>query len=394
MTSEEKFSELTETYLPFEGSDSDEKNTQSMFEELLSRNEFNEIQLKLKSIIEKFPPLKFNPFNDSNYSIKETDLYIPSNFSKTILKKLNTPFVNLCLVGEFGSGKTSLLNWLSENRRKSRFHVSGGGDPLDEILSHLMDDEESFQEIEASAIPRVTKIGLIKSLCRRFATKNMTFCFDLDYHDIGTVDELMQILPSVMSPANNIVAISPQQLSLLSKDALDDFEVHHIPKFNSEDLTEIIQFRVNSANTSPKKYKMMKPQKELLEDLPATLSLGLIVRTIAKQLEEIPPFNDESKEVWIEHTGGTAISGSLRSTTSESSKSHDANEKRKEEDREFDMESKPKEVAIKTLPSLVAKEYEEAIQMNTYTPEDFLQSISEKFLRPKNHIKGPWSSFH
>ena len=57
------------------------------------------------------------------------------------------------------------------------------------------------------------------------------------------------------------------------------------------------------------------------------------------------------------------------------------------------MESKPKEVAIKTLPSLVAKEYEEAIQMNTYTPEDFLQSISEKFLRPKNHIKGPWSSF-
>ena len=204
MTSEEKFSELTETYLPIEGSDSNEKKTQLMFEELLSRNEFNEIQLKLKSIIEKFPPLKFNPFNDSNYSIKETDLYIPSNFSKTILKKLNTPFVNLCLVGEFGSGKTSLLNWLSENRRKSRFHVSGGGDPLDEILSHLMDDEESFQEIEASAIPRVTKIGLIKSLCRRFATKNMTFCFDLDYHDIGTVDELMQILPSVMSPANNM----------------------------------------------------------------------------------------------------------------------------------------------------------------------------------------------
>ena len=223
--------------------------------------------MKLKSIIEKFPPLKFNPFNDSNYSIKETDLYIPSNFSKTILKKLNTPFVNLCLVGEFGSGKTSLLNWLSENRRKSRFHVSGGGDPLDEILSHLMDDEESFQEIEASAIHRVTKIGLIKSLCRRFATKNMTFCFDLDYHDIGTEDELMQILPSVMSPANNIVAISPQQLSLLSKDALDDFEVHHIPKFNSEDLTEIIQFRVNSKYI-PKKYKMMKPQKELLEDLP------------------------------------------------------------------------------------------------------------------------------
>ena len=124
----------------------------------------------------------------------------------------------------------------------------------------------------------------------------------------------MQILPSVMSPANNIVAISPQQLSLLSKDALDDFEVHHVPKFNSEDLTEIIQFRVNSANTSPKKYKMTKPQKELLEDLPATLSLGLIVRTIAKQLEDLPTLNHESKEVWIEHTGGTEFLAT-RSTT-------------------------------------------------------------------------------
>ena len=48
VTSEEKFSELTETYLPFEGSDSDEKNTQSIFEELLSRNEFNEISIEIK----------------------------------------------------------------------------------------------------------------------------------------------------------------------------------------------------------------------------------------------------------------------------------------------------------------------------------------------------------
>ena len=281
MTGEEKFSELTpfETFLPIEGSDSNEKKTQSIFEELLSRNEFNEIQLKLKSIIEKFPPLKFNPFNDSNFPKKETDLYIPSNFSKLILNRLNAPFVNLCVVGEFGSGKTSLLNWLSENRRTSSFHVSWG-DPLNEILRHLMDDDESFQEIEASAIPHITKIGLIKSLCRRFATKNMTFCFDLDYHDTGSVDELMQILPSVMSPANNIVAINPQQLSLLSEDALDDFEVHHIPKFNSEDLTEIIQFRVNSANTSQKKYKMTKPQNELLEELPATLSLGLLEQSL------------------------------------------------------------------------------------------------------------------
>ena len=226
-----------------------------------------------------FPSLSEDPFSSSPLEKEEFDLLVGrhSMFDE-LERKITLKSANrILLVGEFGSGKTSFMQCLSA---RTNLHLNINRIAFSEPGVELLKDMYA-QLIDNSPPHDYQKLS--KELRRMIHDSRQMLpliTIDADMADFTSLETCLRSSLHFFEglPALIIIAINPQQQSLISEQLLQRFEVRTMPELDQDGIKALVERRIAKASSQP--YELSTEDANRLLQLSQSGQPGSLIRVL------------------------------------------------------------------------------------------------------------------
>ena len=226
-----------------------------------------------------FPSLSEDPFSSSPLEKDEFDLLVGrhSMFDE-LERKITFKSANrILLVGEFGSGKTSFMQCLST---RTNLHLNINRIAFSEPGVELLKDMYA-QLIDNSPPHDYQKLS--KELRRMIHDSRQMLpliTIDADMADFTSLETCLRSSLHFFEslPALIIIAINPQQQSLISEQLLQRFEVRTMPELDQDGIKALVERRIGKASSQP--YELSTEDANRLLQLSQSGQPGSLIRVL------------------------------------------------------------------------------------------------------------------
>ena len=226
-----------------------------------------------------FPSLSEDPFSSSPLEKDEFDLLVGrhSMFDE-LERKITFKSANrILLVGEFGSGKTSFMQCLSA---RTNLHLNINRIAFSEPGVELLKDMYA-QLIDNSPPHDYQKLS--KELRRMIHDSRQMLpliTIDADMADFTSLETCLRSSLHFFEslPALIIIAINPQQQSLISEQLLQRFEVRTMPELDQDGIKALVERRIAKASSQP--YQLSTEDANRLLQLSQSGQPGSLIRVL------------------------------------------------------------------------------------------------------------------
>ena len=226
-----------------------------------------------------FPSLSEDPFSSSPLEKDEFDLLVGrhSMFDE-LERKITFKSANrILLVGEFGSGKTSFMQCLSA---RTNLHLN-----IDRI-AFVEPGVELLKDMYAQLIggsPPHDYQKLNRELRRMIHDSRQMLplvTIDADMADFSSLEACLRSSLHFFEslPALIIIAINPQQQSLISEQLLQRFELRTMPELDRDGIKALVERRIAKASSQP--YEMSTDDANRLLQLSQSGQPGALIRVL------------------------------------------------------------------------------------------------------------------
>ena len=226
-----------------------------------------------------FPSLSEDPFSSSPLDKDEIDLLVGRHsLYDELERKITFKSANrILLVGEFGSGKTSFMQCLSS---RTNLHLKIERIAFSEPSVELLKDMYA-QLIDGSPPHDYSK--LIRELRRMIHDSRQMLpliTIDADMADFSSLEACLRSSLHFFEslPALIVIAINPQQQSLLSEQLLQRFELRTMPELEHDGIKAMVERRIAKVATQP--YQMTTEDTNLLLQLSQSGHPGALIRVL------------------------------------------------------------------------------------------------------------------
>jgi type II secretory pathway predicted ATPase ExeA len=226
-----------------------------------------------------FPSLSKDPFSSSPLDKDEFDLLVGRH---TLFDELERKITfksadRVLLVGEFGSGKTSFMQCLGS---RTNLHINVDRISISEPGIELL-KEMYAQLIDASPPNDYQKLS--RDLQRMLHDSRQMLpliTVDAEMADFSSLEAcLRSSLPFFERlPVLIVIAINPQQQSLISEQLLQRFEVRSMKSLDIDGVKALVERRIAKASTQP--YEMATEDAHRLLQLSQSGQPGHLIRTL------------------------------------------------------------------------------------------------------------------
>ena len=226
-----------------------------------------------------FPSLSEDPFSSSPLEKDEFDLLVGRHaLFDELERKITFKSANrILLVGEFGSGKTSFMQCLSS---RTNLHLKIDRIAFSEPGVELLKDMYA-QLIDGSPPHDYPK--LIRELRRMLHDSRQMLpliTIDADMADFSSLEACLRSSLHFFEslPALIIIAINPQQQSLISEQLLQRFELRTMPELGHDGIKAMVERRIAKVATQP--YQMSSEDANRLLKLSQSGHPGALIRVL------------------------------------------------------------------------------------------------------------------
>ena len=226
-----------------------------------------------------FPSLSEDPFSSSPLDKDEIDLLVGRHsLFDELERKITFKSANrILLVGEFGSGKTSFMQCLSS---RTNLHLKVERIAFSEPGVELLKDMYA-QLIDGSPPHDYSK--LIRELRRMLHDSRQMLplvTIDADMADFSSLEACLRSSLHFFEslPALIIIAINPQQQSLLSEQLLQRFELRTMPELEHDGIKAMVERRIAKVATQP--YQLSTEDAKRLLHLSQSGHPGALIRVL------------------------------------------------------------------------------------------------------------------
>lgn len=226
-----------------------------------------------------FPSMSEDPFSSSPLDKDEFDLLVGRHaMFEELERKISFKSADrILIVGEFGSGKTSFMQCLGE---RTNLHLSIDRIAFSEPGVELLKDMYA-QLIDGSPPHDYQKLS--RDLHRMIHDSRRMLpliTIDADMTDVSSLEACLRSSMHFFErlPALIIIAINPQQQSLLSEQLLQRFELRTMPSLDIDGIKALVERRI--AKVSAKPYKMSTNDATKLLQLSRTGQPGALIKIL------------------------------------------------------------------------------------------------------------------
>ena len=226
-----------------------------------------------------FPILSEDPFSSSPLEKDELDLLVGrhSMFDE-LERKITFKSANrILLVGEFGSGKTSFMQCLSA---RTNLHLNinriafsePGVELLKDIYAQLIDNSppHDYQKLSRE----------LRRMIHDSRQMLPLITVDADMADFTSLEACLRSSLHFFEslPALIIIAINPQQQSLISEQLLQRFELRTMPELDQDGIKALVERRIAKASSEP--YELSTEDANRLLHLSQSGQPGSLIRVL------------------------------------------------------------------------------------------------------------------
>ena len=226
-----------------------------------------------------FPTLSEDPFSSSPLDKDEFDLLVGRHMLFDELERKITfkSADRVLLVGEFGSGKTSFMQCLGS---RTNLHINLDRISISEPGIELL-KEMYAQLIDASPPNDYQKLS--RDLQRMLHDSRQMLPLITVDAEMANFSSLEACLRSSLPfferlPVLIVIAINPQQQSLISEQLLQRFEVRTMKSLDVDGVKALVERRIAKASTQP--YAMATEDAHRLLQLSQSGQPGHLIRTL------------------------------------------------------------------------------------------------------------------
>lgn len=226
-----------------------------------------------------FPTLGKDPFSSSPLDKDEFDLLVGRHMLFDELERKITfkSADRVLLVGEFGSGKTSFMQCLGS---RTNLHINLDRISISEPGIELL-KEMYAQLIDASPPNDYQKLS--RDLQRMLHDSRQMLPLITVDAEMANFSSLEACLRSSLPfferlPVLIVIAINPQQQSLISEQLLQRFEVRTMKSLDVDGVKALVERRIAKASTQP--YSMASEDAHRLLQLSQSGQPGHLIRTL------------------------------------------------------------------------------------------------------------------
>ena len=226
-----------------------------------------------------FPPLSEDPFSSSPLDKDEIDLLVGRHsLFDELERKITFKSANrILLVGEFGSGKTSFMQCLSS---RTNLHLKIDRIAFSEPGVELLKDMYA-QLIDGSPPHDYSKLNReLRRMIHDSRQMLPLITIDADMADFSSLEACLRSSLHFFEslPALIIIAINPQQQSLISEQLLQRFELRTMPELEHDGIKAMVERRIAKVATQP--YQMSTDDANQLLHLSQSGHPGALIRVL------------------------------------------------------------------------------------------------------------------
>ena len=226
-----------------------------------------------------FPPLSEDPFSSSPLEKDEFDLLVGRHaLFDELERKITFKSANrILLVGEFGSGKTSFMQCLSS---RTNLHLKIDRIAFSEPGVELLKDMYA-QLIDGSPPHDYSKLNReLRRMLHDSRQMLPLITIDADMADFSSLEACLRSSLHFFEslPALIIIAINPQQQSLISEQLLQRFELRTMPELGQDGIKAMVERRIAKVATQP--YQMSSEDANRLLQLSQSGHPGALIRVL------------------------------------------------------------------------------------------------------------------
>jgi type II secretory pathway predicted ATPase ExeA len=226
-----------------------------------------------------FPTLSKDPFSSSPLDKEEFDLLVGRHMLFDELERKITfkSADRVLLVGEFGSGKTSFMQCLGS---RTNLHINLDRISISEPGIELL-KEMYAQLIDASPPNDYQKLS--RDLQRMLHDSRQMLPLITVDAEMANFSSLEACLRSSLPfferlPVLIVIAINPQQQSLISEQLIQRFEVRTMKSLDADGVKALVERRIAKASTQP--YSMTSEDAHRLLQFSQSGQPGHLIRTL------------------------------------------------------------------------------------------------------------------
>ena len=226
-----------------------------------------------------FPSLSEDPFSSSPLDKDEFELLVGRHamFEELERKITFKSADRILLVGEFGSGKTSFMQCLGE---RTNLHLSIDRIAFSEPGVELLKDMYA-QLIDGSPPHDYQKLS--RDLHRMLHDSRQMLplvTIDADMADVSSLEACLRSSLHFFErlPALIIIAINPQQQSLISEQLLQRFELRTMSSLELDGIKALVERRISKASSQP--YNMPTEDAKRLLQLSKSGQPGALIKVL------------------------------------------------------------------------------------------------------------------
>ena len=226
-----------------------------------------------------FPSLSEDPFSSSPLEKDEFDLLVGRHaLFDELERKITFKSANrILLVGEFGSGKTSFMQCLSS---RTNLHLKIDRIAFSEPGVELLKDMYA-QLIDGSPPHDYSKLNReLRRMLHDSRQMLPLITIDADMADFSSLEACLRSSLHFFEslPALIIIAINPQQQSLISEQLLQRFELRTMPELGHDGIKAMVERRIAKVATQP--YQMSSEDANRLLQLSQSGHPGALIRVL------------------------------------------------------------------------------------------------------------------
>ena len=226
-----------------------------------------------------FPSLSEDPFSSSPLEKDEFDLLVGRHaLFDELERKITFKSANrILLVGEFGSGKTSFMQCLSS---RTNLHLKIDRIAFSEPGVELLKDMYA-QLIDGSPPHDYSKLNReLRRMLHDSRQMLPLITIDADMADFSSLEACLRSSLHFFEslPALIIIAINPQQQSLISEQLLQRFELRTMPELGHDGIKAMVERRIAKVAAQP--YQMSSEDANRLLQLSQSGHPGALIRVL------------------------------------------------------------------------------------------------------------------
>ena len=226
-----------------------------------------------------FPTLSEDPFSSSPLDRDEFDLLVGRHaLFDELERKITFKSANrILLVGEFGSGKTSFMQCLSA---RTNLHLKIDRIAFSEPGIELLKDMYA-QLIDGSPPHDYSKLNReLRRMIHDSRQMLPLITIDADMADFSSLEACLRSSLHFFEslPALIIIAINPQQQSLISEQLLQRFELRTMSELERDGIKAMVERRIAKVATQP--YQMTTDDANRLLQLSQSGHPGALIRVL------------------------------------------------------------------------------------------------------------------